>query len=96
MGQRLIISEEDRNRIAGMHNLVNEGLTSTAPLKDFPDGIYKLTEVPTGTEVKGPFLKQEKGVTRIYSNNHKLQKDGSLYGGGKSYSTGEVDSTYNK
>lgn len=31
MGQRLIISEEDRNRIAGMHNLVNEQRSMEKP-----------------------------------------------------------------
>jgi hypothetical protein len=92
MKKNVTLTESDLVRI--INRVINEGLTSTAPLKDFPDGIYKLTEVQAGTEVKGPFLKQEKGVTRIYSNTHKLQKDGSLYGGGKSYSTGGADSTY--
>lgn len=90
MKKNVRLTERDLVRI--VNRVINEGLTSTAPLKDFPDGIYKLTEVPAGTEVTGPFLKQENGVTRIYTANHKLQKDGSLYGGGQSYSTGGVDS----
>ena len=34
MGQKLIISEEDRNRIAGMHNLVNEQRSMEKPKDD--------------------------------------------------------------
>ena len=88
----MTLTESDLVRI--INRVINEGLTSTKPLKNFPDGIYKLEKVSEGTEVQGPFLKQEKGVTRIYTANHKLQKNGSLFGGGQSYSTGGVDSTY--
>lgn len=50
MGQRLIISEEDRNRIAGMHNLVNEQRSMEKP-KD-AQTLYNVMRMDYGMDKK--------------------------------------------
>ena len=50
MGQRLIISEEDRNRIAGMHNLVNEQRSMEKP--NGPDMLYNIMTMDYGMDKK--------------------------------------------
>ena len=48
MGQRLIISEEDRNRIAGMHNLVNEQRSMEKPKS--PEMLYNIMKMDYGMD----------------------------------------------
>ena len=75
MGQRLIISEEERSRISGMYGLVNEELSEQKDDPNTPstEKGYKVGPIPGTAHFKG--MEFDVSATPIKSDRIKIQSE---------------------